>query len=484
MSSPSERVIQPGWEHLVPRTSDDFAKKWKESPERQALIREIDQYNHDHPFAAADLDLFSSARTAEKSKKQRKSSPYTLSYWNQIRLCLWREWQQLKNEPWVTLIMLASNFFEALIVSSVLYNLAEDTSAFFSRGALLFMMVLLSAFSSVLEIIALYEKRAIVEKHTRYALYHPSADAISSIIMSMPYKVVNLLFTNLVLYFMGNLRREAGPFFFLYLVSFAMMMSMSLFFRFIASVTKTVAQAFAPASIILNALILYTGFAIPVTYMRGWASWMRWINPVFYGFEAVMLNEFHGRQFPCASYVPSGPGYENVSVLEKTCSAVGAVPGSDVVQGTDFIRSLYGFENANRWRNFGIILALTIFLAFCHLVTSELVTSSRSKGEVLVFRRGVVAQKAHAKRQQPDEEKGAASAAMLREKTSTDAPAQVTGMEQQSSIFHWEKVTYDIKIKGEPRRILDHVDGWIRPGTLTALMVSNLTLEKARCVGS
>jgi ABC-type multidrug transport system ATPase subunit len=29
---------------------------------------------------------------------------------------------------------------------------------------------------------------------------------------------------------------------------------------------------------------------------------------------------------------------------------------------------------------------------------------------------------------------------------------------------------HSIKIKGEPRRILDHVDGWVKPGTLTALM--------------
>lgn len=28
----------------------------------------------------------------------------------------------------------------------------------------------------------------------------------------------------------------------------------------------------------------------------------------------------------------------------------------------------------------------------------------------------------------------------------------------------------DIKIKGEPRQLLDHVDGWVKPGTLTALM--------------
>ena len=31
-------------------------------------------------------------------------------------------------------------------------------------------------------------------------------------------------------------------------------------------------------------------------------------------------------------------------------------------------------------------------------------------------------------------------------------------------------VCYDVKIKSETRRILDHVDGWVKPGTLTALM--------------
>ncbi|KAK1634653.1 P-loop containing nucleoside triphosphate hydrolase protein [Colletotrichum phormii] len=46
----------------------------------------------------------------------------------------------------------------------------------------------------------------------------------------------------------------------------------------------------------------------------------------------------------------------------------------------------------------------------------------------------------------------------------------VAGMEKQTSVFHWKDVCYDIKIKGEPRRILDHVDGRVKPGTLTALM--------------
>ncbi|THC90890.1 hypothetical protein EYZ11_009645 [Aspergillus tanneri] len=468
MSSPVERVITPGFEHLVPRTSDDFAKRWKESPECQALLAQISQYVDDHPFEAEDFEQFALSRQAEKSKGQRPKSPYTLSYWSQIRVCLWRDFQRLKNDPSVTLAMLIGNFFEALIIASVFYNMPADTSSFFSRGALLFMLVLLSAFSSILEILTLYEKRTIVEKHNRYALYHPSAEAISSMIMDMPYKITNSLLTCLLLYFMGNLRREPGSFFFLYLIAFAMMMGMSMFFRFFASLTKSMEQAMAPSSIILLVLVLYTGFAIPVSYMRGWASWLRWLNPVFYGFEAVMLNEFHAREFPCVSFVPSGPGYENVSLEQQVCSTVGAVPGSTVVQGADFVRSSYGYENSHRWRNFGILVALIVFLAGLHLITSELVSSQRSKGEVLVFRRGKT-QQTRAKRQQGDEEQ-IASPAALSVKIGDEGVGDVVGVEKQSSIFHWEDVTYDIKIKGEPRRILDHVDGWIQPGTLTALM--------------
>lgn len=45
-------------------------------------------------------------------------------------------------------------------------------------------------------------------------------------------------------------------------------------------------------------------------------------------------------------------------------------------------------------------------------------------------------------------------------------------IQRQTSIVSWKDVVYDIKIKGEDRRILYHIDGWVKPGTLTALMVN------------
>lgn len=164
MTSPSERRIKPGYEKSTPRTSDDFARCWKESAERQTLLQNIEEYKQSHPLKGPGHEEFSMSRSLEKSRKQRTRSPYTLSYWKQIRLCMWRELQRLKGDPSVPITMLIVNFLEALIIASIFYNLPRNTSSFFMRGAVLFMMVLLNAFGSMLEIMSLYAKRQIVEK--------------------------------------------------------------------------------------------------------------------------------------------------------------------------------------------------------------------------------------------------------------------------------------------------------------------------------
>jgi ATP-binding cassette subfamily G (WHITE) protein 2 (PDR) len=199
-----------------------------------------------------------------------------------------------------------------------------------------------------------------------------------------------------------------------------------------------------------------------------WASWIRWINPISYGFESVMVNEFNGRTFECSAFVPSGPSYESIAPEQRACAVQGSRPGEDFVNGATYVETAYQYSYANRWRNYGIILAITIALFIAHLVMTEVVASERSKGEVLVFRRNKM--KTKGKRATADEETGGATAHSGEKFDSNDQAEHK--VQKQVSIFHWEKVNYEIQIKGETRTILDSVDGWIKPGTLTALMVS------------
>lgn len=469
MTSHQERIIRPGWEGKTPRTPEEFSRAWKASLSRQRLVGEIEDYMQRHPFDGEHYEKFAASRRIDQSKSQRAKSPFTLSYMEQMRLTLWRSWVMLLGDPSITLTMLITNLFEALIISSLFYNMSSDSASMFRRGILLFFIVMINAFASILEMLTMYAKRRIVEKHSRYALYHPSAEALSSMVVDLPYKIVNCILLNTTLYFMSNLRREPGPFFFFLLVSFCMTLSMSMMFRLIASLSRSLSQALAPASVLLLAIALYAGFAIPPAYMKPWFGWLRWINPVYYGFESLIINEFVGRNFSCASFVPSGPGYEAVAALERVCSEAGSVPGQSFVQGGAWLSTSFGFQASHRWRNFGVIIAFTILFMGFHLVATEYIAAARSKGEVLVFTRKAMNKRNG--RQSEDIESGKASPAQVAPESDSDAVAHI---EKQTSIFHWKDVCYDIKIKGEDRRILDHVDGWVKPGTLTALMVSGM----------
>jgi ABC-type multidrug transport system permease subunit len=470
MTSASERIPKPGHESRVPRSPDEFAQAWKNSRQRQALLKEIEQYKTSYPFDGTHKQEFMASRKADQSWGQRVRSPFTLSFFGQVNLCLWRAFRQLRNDPSVMISSFLMYFFEALIIGSVFYNMKTDTDSFFKRGVLLFYVILLNAFSCMLEILSVYSTRKVVGKHSRYALYHPSADAVAAIIANLPYKVLNCLFMNTTIYLMSNLRREAGPFFFFLFFTFLINFAMSMFFRLAGSLTKSFEQALAPAAVLMLAVVTYTGFAIPKRYMLGWIGWVRHINPVAYGFESIMLNEFHHRQYSCSQVVPSGPGYDSAAPDQQACAAKGATLGSKVVSGTAFLLESYDYRNGHKWRNLGIIIAISIGLLLGYLAAIEYISSEKSKGEVLIFRRANMRPRFFKNRNHDLESlNDSPPTPDKQERPDTGAGQQ---KEDHNDVFHWQDVCYDIKIKGEPRRILDNVSGWVKPGTLTALMVS------------
>lgn len=114
------------------------------------------------------------------------------------------------------------------------------------------------------------------------------------------------------------------------------------------------------------------------------------------------------------------------------------------------------------------MIALMIFGCLVYLLATEYISAKKSKGEVLLFQRGQAPNLPRKVDVEAHGDGGANLEASAREETVPDAPASI---QRHSSVVHWDSVNYDIKIKGKPRRILDDVDGWVKPGTLTALMV-------------
>jgi hypothetical protein len=272
---------------------------------------------------------------------------------------------------------------------------------------------------------------------------------------------------------------------------------MSQIYRSIAASTKTVSQALAIAGVVTLMIVIYTGFVskynsnylahlllthflVPRPLMHPWFKWISWINPVAYAFEALFVNELHGQQYICSSIVPSGPGYTEAGG-NFVCAVAGAVTGQATVSGDAYLESSFQYSYSHIWRNLGFMFAFMIFFLFVYLLATELNASTSSSAEVLVFRRGRVPKEliAAEKATKGDEEApalaGATAATGLRKSDADlekEQNQQVQALAPQTDIFTWKDVCYDIKIKGQPRRLLDNVSGWVKPGTLTALMVS------------
>jgi hypothetical protein len=207
--------------------------------------------------------------------------------------------------------------------------------------------------------------------------------------------------------------------------------------------------------------------------MVPWFRWINYINPIAYTFESLLVNEFDGRIFPCAAAAPSGPGYEDVTGPQFICNVPGAVAGETTVQGRLFVETAYEYQKKNMWRNLGIIWVFVVIFLGTHLYATEKILAKKSKGEVLVFPRSKMP-KVGNKQTTDDAEAGTTGrSTILDGNAAVDTKEVVGGIQRQTKVFHWDDVCYDIKIKKEQRRILNHIDGWVKPGTLTALMVSS-----------
>lgn len=290
LTNPIERIVVPGWEQRVPRTPDEFAAVWRASAAHTRLLQEIAEYDEENPIGGQHLDDFKVSRRAQQSKNASADSPYTLSVPMQIKLCLRRAWQREMNDMTIAVVTVVSNALIFVVLSTAFVNLPDDTSSFFSRGALIFFSILMAAFASVLEILTLYVQRPIVEKHaSQYAFYHAYTEAIASMIVTLPTKIITAVVCNVILYFVTNLRRTPGAFFVFFLFSFTTTLVMSMIFRTLGAATKTLHQAMPPTALFVIVLILYAGFALPIGDMKPWFRWLGYLNPISYAFEGTYI---------------------------------------------------------------------------------------------------------------------------------------------------------------------------------------------------
>lgn len=435
----TERSFRPGSAASKIDTPQALALAFRQSSEY------ADLRNHIHSLQSIP----------ETTDELLPTTAFNLSFVSQIIHCLYREYQLVFNQRRVHYVKWITTLILVFACGSVYYDITSDAQGAFTRGGILFFALILNGWMMFPELFDAHTNRSVLERQAHLHLYRPSAVAIARFVIDLPLVAFQHILFILPFYFLTRLQVDAGKFFFFYLTMYLSTINFSNLLRLFAYYVGTLDDTFRYGGFSCTVLLLFAGFLIPAKDMRPYFGWLHWINPMYYAFENLFVNEFSGLTIACSggNLIPSG---NNFDPRYQTCTLPGSVPGATSVSGAAYIEA-YGFSFAHRWRNIGILCGIASAYLVAGAIGSEIMNFASQGGNPVVFA------KSKKPRHQPantDVEKSASI-------SSTSSPGFVSekGVSVGSAALTWQNLQVDI---GE-KRILKNISGYVKRGQLTAL---------------
>ena len=337
-----------------------------------------------------------------------------------------------------------------------------------------FFLLLFNALLALAELTAAFGARPILLKHKSFSFYRPAAFALAQTFVDVPLNFVQVIIFDLIVYFMSDLSRTASQFFINVFFLWTVTMTIYAFFRALAAWCGSLDVATRFTGVSIQILVVYTGYLIPAGKQHPWFHWLSYINPIQYAFEALMSNEFYDLSIECVPpyLVPEGPG---ASSRYQSCTTTGSQPGQIYVSGADYIQVAYGYTRAHLWRNLGILFAFFVGFVVITMVGMEMTQPNAGGGAVTIFKRGQVPKKveeniATGGRTNKDEESGEKQISPSTSDEEMQQSRALAGVAKNETVFTYQNVNYTIPYEGKERKLLSDVQGYVRPGKLTALM--------------
>jgi len=464
VTEPHARKVKAGYEDRIPRSAEQFEAAYRKSQTFDDNLHDIE-----------GLERESESKRKERlelSTKATKEKNYTIPFHKQVWACTHRQVLIMFGDRLTLGGKWGGILFQALIVGSVFVNMPKTSAGVFTRGGVMFFMLLFNALLALAELTSAFSSRPILLKHKSFSFYRPAAYAIAQTVVDMPLVLIQVLIFDIVVYWMSGLGKTASQFFINLLFLWITTMVMYSFFRSLGALCKSLDVATRLTGVAIQVIIVYTGYLIPPQKMHPWFKWLIWINPLQYSFEALMSNEFYSLDLQCVppNVVPQGPF---TSPQYQSCTLQGSQPGQLTVNGADYILTAFTYTRAHLWRNFGIITGFWLFFVGLTMLGMELQKPNAGGGSVTIFKRGQAPKsvtRAIEDGNSPEDEERAAAASDGPVLSDSDSEGVVKGVAKNESIFTYTNVNYTIPVQKEERKLLSDVQGYVRPGKLTALM--------------
>ncbi|KAJ5106942.1 hypothetical protein N7456_003617 [Penicillium angulare] len=410
-------------------------------------------FRNSSTFQCLDKNISQTFKSSVEESQTLGVAPSSRSYPSQIYNCLRREFllingkRMVQYQKWINTVVLC------LIIGSEYFNTSNTPIGAFTRKGVVFYAIIANAWMQYPELFDAHNNRAVLERQSSLNMYRPSAVAIARILLDLPLIAIQHAFFMIAFYFLSHhtVSYTAGNFFFFYFVLCLSTINFANLLRMFAYYVPSVEDCFRFGGIASTTTVYFAGFLIPINEMYPVWSWIHYISPPRYTYEALLTNEFASVLILCGeSLIPEIPGADTAN---RVCPIQGAQAGQVNIPGLQYVES-YGLEYSHRWRNVGILIAFAAAYMIIGIVGSEFMQFTPQGGSALVFARHPIDENTkEAGETDADVEKSAAV-----DSDSSRGPTQGPSLV-------WEDLTVDIS----ERRVLNGISGYVQPGDLIAL---------------
>jgi len=473
VTDPDQVQFREGYEERAPKTAAEREQSWQESKLYANLIEEMDKHKSQIQLEGRHLQQVAAM---EKNKGVKSTSPYTVSFREQIKACIGRQLLIRWGSKIDMQIKLFTIISISLVIGALFFGQAYDSAGIFTRGGVLLFLCLLNGWLQFSEAFEAVAGRPILARHRQFAFHRPSAVVVARAIVDIPLLLVQCFLTCIIVWGLAGLRRTAGAFFITFAYVFLSAYNLTALYRAIAALSSGFNEAIRFSVLAFNVIILFVGYVIRRPQMN-WMIWLNYVNGISYAFEALLVNEID-KDIPCnpAQIIPF---YEEREVAFQTCALAGAKLGILKVSAADYLSAAFRYKHHTVSYNWAVLISFTVIYIIITVIATELINWSGGGRGTTVFASNIRAKaridanfNASQVKQETltNEQKDAAIKPNAGKLETTGEKLNEIASQQElneKAIFTWKDLNLTLP---NGRKLLQHIDGWVKPGEMTALM--------------
>eukprot|EP00939_MAST-03C_sp_MAST-3C-sp1_P004434 g4434.t1 len=374
-----------------------------------------------------------------------------------------RQWILTTRNRTFAISQIMQALIQGLLIGTTFYGL--DKTDYITRFGFVFTSTMALSLAAMAQIPQIIKERTVYYKQRSANFFRTRTYVWASVLTQIPFNLVCTTIMSVLVYFLTGMSNSASAFLFFWLVLFFLSLGMGMLFKFFAASMPDATSAQGLASCAVLILILMSGYIIQQHEIKGYFIWLYYLSPLQWGYSALMINEFE-----------SG-GYD------------GIVPSSAIAGGSphtygDAYLSAYQMHTSVSYKWYGLFycVGLCVFsffglwwaYHFCDYSTGGGVAKEEEDDD------GVTAKtSARGSLSDPllgDETSGSASKEEESKTTVVNVGDEDEDLDFVPVNLAFRNLVYTVDLTGEnrgtTRDLLKRVNGYAKPGRLTALMGS------------